>query len=178
MSTLSILPAHYDLDFIIKSANVLNHFGYEAKDDGIHFRYQLDDYDAVQAAIASYPVDYMTVMAPMLINFVSRKREQEAASFKFNGITVPLDAVTIGNLTAAVVGLERNEDVAGVDWSLGKGVFIQLTRDIVFAMADAAFRYIQACFSAQRTIVEQIKAAADIEELRLIDIANHEAWPH
>lgn len=177
MSTLSILPAHYDLEFIIKGANVINHFGYEMKADGIHFRYQVDDYDAVQSVIASYRTTYCAVMAPRLIDFVSKTREAKLAAFQFNGMTIPLDLVTSANLTGSAVGLTRDQNRLSVNWSLGKGQFVTIPRKAMLALADAAFAFVNDCFDAQKIIVEQIKAAADIEELRLIDIAGHEAWP-
>lgn len=177
MSTLSILPAYYDLPFIIEKAGVLNHYGYETKEDGFHFRYLVDDYDAVQAAIASYPTDYVAVMRPGLIHLVSKFRENKVASFSFGGMTIPLNLETVGNLTAAAYGLERNGAVESLEWSLGKGAFVTLPRTTVFALADAAFTFVQGCFKAQKAIVTEIMSAPDIEVLRAINIAEHEAWP-
>lgn len=177
MNPISILPSHYDVDFIVKQAGVTNHFGYPAQDDGIHFRYRVEDYDAVQTAIDAYPVAYRAVEVPKLIHVVSRTREQKLAAFVFNGMAVPLDTVTIANLTASTVGLTRDVNRAAINWSLGKGVSLTIPRAVMLALADAAFAYVNDCFDAQKVIVEEIQSASDIEALRLIDVAGHEAWP-
>ncbi|MFZ4165297.1 DUF4376 domain-containing protein [Brevundimonas sp. NPDC058933] len=177
MNSISTLPKHYNVDFIIAESGVANHYGYEIAEDEIVFRYQVSDYDAVVAAIESYPMAYRVVMVPTMIHAVSQTREARLQTFSFNGMTVPLDTVTIANLTASAVGLQRNPDRASINWSLGKGVFVTISRDALLALADAAFNYVNDCFDAQKAIVEEIQAAPDIEVLRQIDIANHEAWP-
>lgn len=177
MTARSILPAHYDMDFLTDAAGVVNHYGYERKEDGVHFVYAVDDYDAVQAAISAYPTAYLSIMVPRAIHLVSQNREARLANFSFNGMVVPLDTVTIANITASAVGLQRDPTRTAINWSLGKGQFVTIPRDVMLALADAAFAYVNDCFDAQKTIVEEIQSAADIEVLRAIDIASHEAWP-
>lgn len=177
MSTLSILPKHYDIAFIIEKAGVVNHYGYETKDDGIHFRYLVDDYDAVQSAITSYPVDYRARMVPNMLATVAHLRDERVLGFTFQGMPISLNDKTIANLTAATVGLERNPDVASINWAINAETFVELPREVVLAMADAAFRHVQRCFDAQKIIAQEIMTAPDIEVLRAMDLHDHAAWP-
>lgn len=177
MNATSIFPKHYDANFIIEQAGVTNHYGYEIGEENITFRYPLEQLDAVSEIVENYPVAYRSVMAPRAIHLVSRTREAKLATFSFNGMTVPLDLATISNLTASAVGLQRNPNRASINWSLGKGQFVTIPRDVMLALADAAFAYVNDCFDAQMAIVAEIKAAPTIDELRALDIASHEAWP-
>lgn len=177
MSTLSIVPHHYDLNFIAKQAGVGNHYGWESKADGQHFRYLASDYDAVVAAIEAYPTSYRSVMVPPMLHQVATMRDQRVQSFTFNGLPVSLNDKTIANLTAATVGLERNPDVPAINWAITKDTFVTIPRDMMLAMADAAFNHVQACFTAQMTIANEVKAAATVDDLRAIDLNAHPAWP-
>lgn len=177
MSSLSIIPLDYDIDFIIKNAGVINHYGFERKEDGIHFRYQLDDLDAVTAKIDSYKVDYLSVMLPLAVANASYIRDERVKAFTFGGMTIELDDETKTNLNGCVLGLDRNASVEGINWSLGNGQFAYMDRATVYALADAAFMHVQQCFTAHKTIVEECMAAADIDQLAAVDVPNHAAWP-
>jgi hypothetical protein len=176
MSSLSILPVHYDVPFIIKQADVTNHYGWKDAPDGIHFRYQFEDHVRVQEAIEQYPVSYLTVMVPEMLLTVSEIRDERIKAFTFGGMTIEIDSETKTNLNGCVIGLDRQPEVAGINWSLGNGEFIFLDRTTVYALADAAFMHVQRCFTAHKAIVDEIKAAANIGVLTTIDIANHPAW--
>lgn len=173
----STFPKHYDLQFIITKAGVVNHYGHEIAEEEIIFRYPVENIDAVAEIVESYPVAYREVMVPAMINHVSFVRARKIATFTFGGMTIPLNDKTQADLTGAALGLTLDPEVLTLNWSLGNGASVTLDRDTVLAMAKAAFRHVQDCFTAQKTINEAIKAAADIEELALIDVANHEAWP-
>lgn len=174
---VSTFPKHYDATFILEQAGVTNHYGYEVGESGTTFKYLPADMEAVLAAIEAYPVAYKAVMAPAMIHEASITRERKVSTFTFNGMTIPLNLETVANLTASAVGLERDPSRATVNWSLGKGQFVTIPRDVMLALADAAFAFVNDCFDAQKTIVEEIQSAADIEVLRQMDIANHPAWP-
>jgi hypothetical protein len=94
-TSLSILPLNYDIPFIIKKAGVVNHYGYESLEDGIHFKYQVSDYEKVQAVITAYPVDYLSVIRPIIIESLVNKRQEVVLNFSFNGIKQPLDQITL-----------------------------------------------------------------------------------
>lgn len=174
-TSLSILPLNYDIPFIIKKAGVVNHYGYETLEDGIHFKYQVSDYEKVQAVISAYPVDYLAVIRPIIIESLVSKRQEVVLNFSFNGIKQPLDQITQTNLAGAAIGLQRNESILQFDWHLGGGKFITLPRVVIFAMADMAFVYLQAAFTRQRELTEQVMAADDIFDLAAIDI--NTGWP-
>lgn len=176
MTSQSTIPAYYNTAFIFAKAGVTNHFGYNEGEEETVLRYRIEDYDAVQAALASYPVDYLSVMVPAMLEEVAARRDQIVQSFTFNGMPVALNDKTIANLTAATVGLERNAGVEAINWAISKEVFVSIPRAAMFAMADAAFNHVQNAFTAQMTIAQEIVAATDIEALRVIDIAGHAAW--
>lgn len=163
------------MDYIIQKAGVTNHFGWELKEDGIHFKYRFDDHDAVQSVLNTYPVDYLAVALPRVIDAITEKRKQSILGFTFGGLPVELDQTTQTNLVGAAVGMTRNPSITHLDWHLGYGVFTTLPRDLLLAIADASFAYIQDCFSRQRQLTEAAVLAKDIFELKDIDI--HAGWP-
>lgn len=174
-TSLSILPVTYDLPYIIKKAGVVNHFGYETLSDGINFKYQVSDYEAVQAVLATYPVDYLAVARPIVLNALVAKRYERFMAFTFGGAPIPLDQNTQTNLVGVAVGLQRNTTIDHFDWHIGDGVFVTFSRDILFAIADLSFIYVQQCFTHQRELSNQAIAAADIFELANINI--NAGWP-
>lgn len=172
---LSILPLNYDVEYIIQEAGVVNHFGYEEREDGIHFKYRLDDYDAIQVELDVYETKYLEVALPAKIEECIELRRQKVLDFTFGGLPIELNQETQTNLTGSVLGLERNPQVPGMDWHMGDGVYIFIPRDDLMAIADAAFVHIQQTFSNQKRLLDLMRAAADIHELEAIDL--EEGWP-
>lgn len=175
MTTRTTLPTDYDPRFIATKADTADNFGYDSVGGHTILVYPLDKFDAVQAAIASYPVDHLEVERPVAIADIADLRRQKIESFKFNGVPISLDPETRANLSGAALGLMRNQDVLEIDWQIQPGVFVSLPANVVLAMADAAFRYVQACFTHARALTEQTMAAPDIFALRAIDI--EAGWP-
>ncbi len=175
MPTSIFMPADYDPLFIRDQAGAAAAFGYERRGDQIELACALEKFDAVQEAIANYPVAYLAVERPAKIDLLADWRRTKIEAFTVQGMTIPLDPETRGNLTGAALGLMRCPDVLEIDWQVQPGVFASLSRDLVLGMADAAFRYVQACFTRARQLNEEILAAKDIFELRAIDL--EAGWP-
>lgn len=183
MSAFSTIPFGYDLDFITSRAGV-SVYGQELLVDGsVRITYQSpppqpgesSKFQLVTAGIENYKSDYLAVARPQKWEQIAAQREDRIKQFYFGGLLVVLDLETKANLAGVVIGLDRNPDITGIDWSLGDGVFVFLSRETLYAMADAAFLYIQACFSRAKALTDEANAATDIDALAAIDITS--GWP-
>jgi len=173
--TISILPSTYDVQYIVEKAGLFNHYGYEHHADGIHLVYPIAEYEQVNAVIQTYEVDYLEVLLPKKLLEIDTKRKSKVMGFTFSGLAITLDTTTVANLTGAVVGLERHPDRAFINWQYGSGKFFSIPRDMMFAMADAAFAYMQLCFDHAKGLTERCFEANDIIELEAIDV--NAGWP-
>ena len=173
--TISILPVSYDVSYIIQKVGLFNHYGYETKEDGIHFVYPVANYDAVMAVINSYEVDYCEVLLPKILADIDRTRKVKVLAFDFMGMQIIMDTTTIANLTAAVVGLDRQPDRTHINWQIGAGKFASIPRAVMYAMADQAFLYVQSCFDHAKALTETALAAKNISELNAINVES--GWP-
>jgi hypothetical protein len=176
MPVNSTVPGHYDPIFLRNSAKVYNNFGSERNlSGGLDLVYPVADYDAMQAAIARYPVEHLAIELPERVDAIVALRKVKMEAFQFMGMTIGLDPDTRGNLTGACLGLMRSPDIPHIDWQVTPGMFVAIPREVVMAMADSAFRYIQACFTHARVLTDAVQAAKDINELAAIDI--NKGWP-
>ena len=173
-TSISILPKSYDIEYIIEQAGVVNHYGFEEREDGIHFKYRLDDYDAIQNELDVYPTKYLAIALPKRIDELIELKKQKVLGFTFGGMPIVLDETTLTNISGCVLGLERNP-VDGIDWHLGQGVYIFIPREQMFAIADSAFLHVQGCFSRQKRLMNDLREAKDIFELDDIDLNTD--WP-
>lgn len=177
MTTISTVPDYYDAAFIYAKAGVTNHFGpTDAVDGFFSLRYRGEDFDAVLASIESYPVAYRSAMVPGMLARTASLRDERVRSFSFGPYSITLNEETKANLTGAAMGLQLDPTMPGIDWAISKDTFVFIDRDTMIAMAIAAFRHVQKCFTAQHAIAEEIMAAPNIEVLRAMDLPNHEAW--
>ncbi len=174
-ASLSIVPLSWDIEYIILESGVTNHFGYKEEEDGIHFKYSYDDYDNVTNVIENYPVTYMSVLRPKIIDKIIQKRKDVILGFTIGGLPIPLDEVTQTNLVGCTVGFERNPNIQGIDWHMGGGVFIYLTRYQLMGIADASFSHIQQAFSRQRELVQAVYNSTTTYEIEGLDILS--GWP-
>lgn len=180
MNNEALIPSAYDPVYLRDRANLFS-ASWDEDRSGETYVFRTDSEAAWSRLIEArdaYPVTYLAdQLRPRLLREMSVERDRKIASFTFSGMSIALDAVTRANLTAAVVGLDRCADVDAIEWSLGEGHFVTLQREDVLALADAAFRYVQACFAAHKLIADEIKAAETIDDVAGLDLAAHEAWP-
>lgn len=178
MAMVSVIPGNYDPAFIFAKAGVANHYGYDEQEDRTYkLGYRVEDGEAVVAAIESFPVDYLEVALPLKLAEISAERDVRIRNFSFNGFHIELDDETKANLTGAALGLMRNTSVESLDWSLGGGQFLNLPRDFVFALADAAFMHVQNTFTAHKMLCSMAEAAMNIEALTAINVTSDTYWP-
>lgn len=172
-------PNSYSDEYVIRKSGITTFTSLPAEEGKRLFKLYQADFDKVAAVVADYPTTYLAdELGPRLLREASAERDRKLAAFSINGVTIPMnDRETRSDLTGAVVGLDRCADVEAIEWSLGDGHFVTLPRAAILAMADAAFRFVQACFAAHKDIADEIKAAETIHDLDGFDIASHEAWP-
>lgn len=174
----STYPSHYDSDWIRDQVKP-TYYGFNNDEGGSATRFEVPArfYDALLEAVNGYQVDYLAVLLPLTLSRLSRIRDDKIASFTFYGMTIPMDRATRGDLGDLIAGLTRNPGRTHSTWSLGGGEFVKMPRDVVFALGDAAFNYVQDCFDAHEAIADDLKAAVTVNDLRAIDLDQHEAWP-
>jgi hypothetical protein len=174
----SKVPASWDPNFIITklaALGITNHFGYDIFEGEYRFRVLMDDADSLLSVISTYQTDYLSVVLPKLKTEVSKIRSEKIKNFSFGGLTMELDYITEHRLTSAALGLMRNESVTEVKWDLGGLTFIVIPRADMLALADAAFNYVQGCFSRSKELGELLNAATTVDEATAIDL--EAGWP-
>lgn len=175
----SNIPIGYDVNFIAQYCAIQITGFTQLQDGSTQITYRNPDgsgnFERVSQTIDNYAVEYLPVALAAKIADISALRNEKIQAFTFMGMTVVLDVEAKGNIVGAVAGLDRNPDVPGVDWSLGGGVFIFLPRQVVYALADASFLYVEGCFTTSKELVATCKACQDINELAGVDIT--QGWP-
>lgn len=173
------IPDSYDLKFLEQKSGI-KILGVGNNDDGtVVITYDNPTgsgrFEAMTETIADYEVDYLEVALPRRIEEVRLLRDNYISGFTINGLHIELDLETKANIVGSVSGLDRNPQVAGIDWSLGGGQFVFLSRAMIYGIADAAFLHIQACFTQHKAKVTLLKAATNLSELAAVSITS--GWP-
>jgi hypothetical protein len=176
VTTINI-PADWDVDYIIRQARLTHGFGVGPAEDGvITINFYGGDYEAALRAVEAYPTAYVAECLPKKLRAISDERDRRIRNFMFGPFTIDLEGDAKRDLADAALGLMRNERVAGIDWSLGDGEFIQIPRDTLLQMADAAFVHVQSTFSGHRRLAERAKAATTVDELKAVNELNDANW--
>ncbi|AHD03100.1 DUF4376 domain-containing protein [Leisingera methylohalidivorans] len=79
-----------------------------------------------------------------------------------DGTTLPSDEVTARKLTSAVTSLQNGMVSEPVAWKFPGG-WQDLTQAQIEAAAAAVAQHVQACFSAERAVHQQIEALSDAD---------------
>jgi hypothetical protein len=173
------VPADWDVRFLFRKARTVQGFGLggiREEDGQLAVEFHAPDYAAVMASIESYPVDRLEVDLPAKLAAISAERDRRIRNFEFMGVRLDLEGDTKRDLADAALGLMRNPDVEGIDWSMGGGEFVFLSREALLGLADLAFRHIQQTFAGHRRLAVAAKAAADIHQLALVDEMDATFW--
>ena len=178
-SSLSILPLHYNIDFIVDKSNVSNHFGYEVKEDGIHFRYQTSDYESVIDAIDAYQIQYAAeVMKPTMLQNIAAIRWTKCQRFTYLGVDTWAHAA-LTDLCAAALDMMLDEDAGiastPVPWKLAEGEWRLWSLEDLRQYGKAIRIHVQACFNREQELANLISAATTVDELDLINVNGN--WP-
>ena len=175
----SIVPVGYDIDFIARYCGITV-LGQAVQQDGTtQITYRNPDgsgnFTMVSQTIENYTVEYLPVALSKKIEDIRVLRNQKIQSFTFGGMKILLDLETKANIVGSVIGLDKNPDVPGLDWSLGNGEFVFLPRATLYQLATASFMYVENCFSQAKALIAQCKACTDIIQLAAVDITI--GWP-
>jgi hypothetical protein len=174
-SSLSIIDSSWDIKWFIENSGVMNHYGFEKKEDGYHFKYLTSDYDKVLETINNYQTSYLEVLVPNKINQIVKLRKLKVQSYTIGGLTLELDSVAEARITGATLLAMRNPQLAEIRWDMGGGNFVAIPRDMMLAIGDGVGLYIQQCFAYSETLINQIKAAANVDACNAIDV--NAGWP-
>lgn len=182
MPVLSIIDLSWNPNWIvdeIQKLGVVNHFGYDTKEDGHHFSYLVDDTEVVQSVLNEYPTRYANEMRkPALLRLVTDIRWRKQLTTTFMGKTVPADDQTIARITAAVVLMDADPTSPQTRrWKTGPNAddWVTLDRNALVAMGAKIAAHMQACFDREEELHGLIRAAEDIHDLDGIDIES--GWP-
>lgn len=180
MTAVSVMPAHYDIDYIltkIKDAGVMQHYGYAKDESGITLRYEPKDFNAVSLIIEGYQTNYADeILRPEMLKTAADLRWDKQQITTFNGAPLPCDQTTIN-----LVDATRNSMVDAPEsdqtclWKAGPTTWITLDAPSLLQMGLAIRNHVQACFNREKALQDLILAATTVDELILIDIRI--GWP-
>lgn len=111
--------------------------------------------------------------AERLGDLAAVRYERETGGIVLNGAAIATDRQSQGLVNGALA-LVTADPSKTIDWKAAGG-WIRLDAQIIQAVAFAVGSHVQACFSRERELAEQIEAAADLEALDAVDIAA--GWP-
>lgn len=177
MVAFTDVPKEYDYQWIADRVGV-RIIGVE--EAGLYHRVNYDGseesyFDDFSNAVAQYKYIYLPVAVASLKDELVEIRKKKVTEFSFGGMSLVLDYVTEARITSAAVYLDRNPSVTELNWDAGKGSFVTIPRANMLALADAAGAYVQDCFNHSKSLVEQIEACVDTDQLDAIDITA--GWP-
>ncbi|MEN6402942.1 MAG: DUF4376 domain-containing protein, partial [Armatimonadia bacterium] len=92
---------------------------------------------------------------------------QETSGVVVGGAKIRTDRESQATVTGAFVTLSQGL-VQSVDWKAEDGVWVQLTLAEITPIAAAVASHVQACFTAERLLAQQINAAQTIEEINAV----------
>jgi hypothetical protein len=182
MSRLNVMklpiPADWDQDFLIDKINPQMGFGFTLHEDTslVWLNFDGRELSKFEAGINAYSVDYLQVAAPKKLRAISDERDRRIRNFQFGPFVINLQGDAKRDLADAALGLMRNPDLPGIDWSIGAGHFFFIPRETLLQMADAAFLHVQGAFSAHKRLATAVKQAGNVEELATIDELADSSW--
>lgn len=81
---------------------------------------------------------------------------------------IATDRVTQAKVTGAYIKAQNDSNYVISDWKLDAGVFISLDAATIIAIGDAITAHVQACFTEEANISDEISAAVNVDELEAI----------
>lgn len=181
MSTLSKLPAHYDIGYILgrmEAVGITNHYGHGLNVDGtIWLRYLAEDFDAVQLILNSYQVDYANEkLRPKMLEDTASIRWDKQQMTTFNGSPLPCDMTTINLIDATRNSMiDAPTSPQSCLWKTGPTTWATLDAPALLNMGLAIRNHVQLCFEREKALQDAILIATTADELIAIDITS--GWP-
>lgn len=102
-------------------------------------------------------------------------RREASQRLTFAGMSIFLDAKTEDAIHKGIKGLERSPPGTVIQFEIKPGHVTAMDLIWMEALGDAAFAWVQACFSYSALLCEQAWTAETLEDLRAIDITT--GWP-
>lgn len=90
-------------------------------------------------------------------------------------VIVSTDRTTQAKLIAAYVKAAANPEYVITNWKAPEGFFISLNAEKIIQVANAVEAHVQACFSNEAALSEQIANASSLEELDAVNL--DDGWP-
>lgn len=100
--------------------------------------------------------------------------QKETGGIEIGEMQIATDRETQGVLTAART-LAKENPAYTVNWKAALGLFVTLDAPTIISIADAVALHVQACFTREMELSNQIGAAANLDLLLDIDITT--GWP-
>ena len=111
------------------------------------------------------PVTLESAKSEKLAELAAWRYTREVGGILVGRTHIRTDRETQAAVAASLTTL-REALVTHVDWKTAEGVFVRMDLEEVTAVAQAVARHVQACFSIERTLAEQIQMRTTIEEVQ------------
>ena len=108
-----------------------------------------------------------SVKAQKLADLAAWRYDKEVGGISIAGSRIKTDRESQATITGAFISLSQGL-ATSIDWKAEGGVWVQLTLAQIAPIAQAVVAHVQACFSAERLIAEEIQAATTIEAVQAI----------
>jgi hypothetical protein len=140
-----------------------------------------DDGDVATAGYVYEAVPLTERKAVMKADITARRWEVETGGITVSGAAIATDAGTQAKLSGALQLVQADDQVV-IDWKGANG-WVQLNAAAVTAVAVAVGQHVQAAFTRENALHTAVDAAADGDDLDLIDIAagsinGSGSWPN
>lgn len=118
--------------------------------------------------------DLTTAKAQLIDQLADYRNQQERGGTALNGSTIKTDPDSQAKVTGAKVFSDLNPGTT-INWKTDDGSWILIDATTITAMAQAVGTHVQACFTQEFTLTNQINAVTTIADLEAIDITA--GWP-
>jgi hypothetical protein len=157
----------WNLNYIVLETKFT--YPYAVETDGVTgdtlIKFNYRDYERLMTVIDNYPVSYLPIQQKKSKVKVAEIGRNYASSFPFMGTNFPLDFTTECRLDGLCRYFDRNESATEVHWdATGEGDFQTVTREMGYALFDAASHHMQAVFNKRKELSDLINLAADVND--------------
>ena len=104
--------------------------------------------------------------AAKLQELASARYDAEVGGMDFNGVQIQTDRFTQSKISSAYAKAKEDNTLT-LNWKTGSG-WVTLDAAAIIDIADALFAFIQSVYSQEKSLSEQVEAAAFVEELQSI----------